>query len=332
MGSLRLKIGGSAAILFLLVFSGACGGHKPPGVSLFPARINLSPGTSASVQLGNILVFNAAAQNASGGNVNASFTFTSSNTQVLNVAPGGVACAGLWNPTYTVCTPGAIGVVTVTASASGVTSAPTYVFVHPAIDNIVVTGVLLNSVPIQEPCLSQGQTMTIQASAFSQGVDVTGAVGPFTWSANNPGVVKITPLTDPGYNFPTNQATVTAATPGITQIYATASGAASTLFYQPQYKTTQGTSPLLDFFATCNIQNVTLQVGPTGEQQSGQTSFIVNKGTSQTATAVVTDLAGNTSLTNTNGNVTLKNITLTWSATQPGSISLASGITTFSVM
>ncbi len=328
MGSLRLKGLWLLAIISSLWGLGGCGGHHTPGVSLFPARVNLNPGNSVSLQLGSVLSFSASAQNATGGNVNASFTFTSSDTSILNIAPGGFACAGLWNTNYTVCTPGATGVVQVTATTSGVTSAPTYVFVHPAIDTVTVTGVLLDGIPIQEPCLSQSQSMTVQAAAFSQGTDITSAVGPFTWSANNPSVVKITPLVNTGFNFPTNQATITAVTPGITQIYASASGAYSTTFQQPQYQNAQGvTSPALDFFATCNIQNITLDVGPPGVQQSGQTSFTTGKGTTENATAVVTDVAGNTSLANTNGQVVLTKIPLTWTASQPGVLATGAGCT-----
>ena len=56
----------------------------------------------------------------------------------------------------------------------------------PSIDSVTVTGILLDGVPVQEPCLSQSQSMTLEAHAFSQGSDITSSVGPFTWSAQNP--------------------------------------------------------------------------------------------------------------------------------------------------
>jgi hypothetical protein len=295
---------------------GGCGGHKPSGTSPFPAKVTLSPAGSTSLQLGTTLAFTAAAQNASNSTVSATFTYASSDTSILNVAPNGVACAGHWDAAYANCTPGGTGVVQVTASALGATSVPTYVFVHPPIDNIVVKGVLLNGLPIQQPCLSQGQTMTVEAHAFSQGSDITASVGPFTWSADNANVVKITALVNIAYNFPTNQATVAAVTPGITQISATASGVMSTSFAQPP----PGTD--LDFFETCPIQNIVLELGYAGSQQ---TSFAVAKGTSETVIATVTDAMGNTSLPNTNGGIVLSKIPLTWTSSQPGAVAVGSG-------
>ena len=323
----RLRLGGVALIAIVLSLGGVsgCGGHSTPGVSPYPARVNLTPATSTSVQIGSILGFSATAQNSSGNNVSTSFTFVSSDTSVLNLAPNGVACAGHWDAAYTTCTPGGIGVVQVTASAFGATSAPTYVFVHPPIDNIKVTGALLDAVPVQEPCLSQGQSMTVEAHAYSQGTDITASVGPFIWSANRPSVVKLTPLINLTYSFATNQATATAAISGITQIYATASGVSSNTFYQPQYKNSSGvTSPLLDFFETCPIQNITLELGHAGSLEN---TFTTTKGTSQTAIATITDVMGNNSLPNSNNPVILSEIPLTWTATQPSVIATGSGCT-----
>jgi hypothetical protein len=300
----------------------ACGGHRAPGQPSSPAKITLSPSGSTSLQAGSTLIFTASAQTGASRSVSAAFTYASSDTSILNVAPNGVACAGHWDAAYTTCTPGAIGIAQVTASALGATSVPTFVFVHPPIDNLTVTGVLQNGVPIQEPCLSQGQTMTVEAHAFSQGSDVTASVGPFTWSANNSSVVKLTPLVNPAYNFATNQATATAVTPGVTQIFASASSVSSSSFRQPQYTNSQGTSPVLDFFETCPIQNIALELGHAG---SGQTSFAISKGTSETVIATVTDVMGNSSLPNSNGGIVLSKIPLTWTSSQPAAVAAGTG-------
>jgi hypothetical protein len=327
----RLGSGGLwlAAVIFSISGITGCGGHTSGGVSPYAANITLSPAISTSVQLGAIFIFTATARNSSGSTSGVSFTFASSDTSILNLAPGGAACAGHWDAAYTICTPGGTGLALVTASALGATSPPTYVFVHPPIDNIKVSGVLLNGVAIQEPCLSQGQSMTVEAHAYSQGSDITAAVGPFTWTANNSSVVKLTPLVNnqgnPVFPFATNQATATATIPGITQIYATAGGGvSSTTFYQPQYQNAQGaTSPLLDFFETCPIQNITLDLGSTGIQQTGQTSFVTSKGTAQTANAVLTDVMGNNSLIDPATQVTLSKIPLTWTASHPSVVASA---------
>lgn len=307
---------------------GGCGKTPKPGLPNFPGRVSLTPSINTSMVLGATLNFTASVQTSTGGTVATPATFTSSDTSILTLAPNGVACAGQFNLNYTVCTPGAIGPVTVTATALGASSIPTYVFVHAPIDNIIVTGVLLTGLPVQEPCLSKGQSMTIEAHAFSHGTDITSSVGPFSWSANNPSVVSLVPLVNEAYNFATNQATANAGSPGFTQIYASASGVTSTSFLQPQFQNSQGaTSPPLDFFETCPILSIALEVGATGTQQTGQTSFVTSKGTSQNATAVLTDVMGNSSLPNTNGAVVLKAIPLTWSASQPGVLSTGTGCT-----
>ena len=322
-------------VLAILSFWGlaGCGGSKP-GPPIFPGHINLTPSTNASLTLGSTLAFIASVQSASGTNISTPITYTSSDTSILNVSPSGVACAGHWDIAFAICTAGNTGVVTVTAGALGQNSVPTYVFVHPTIDNITITGILINGVAIQEPCLPQSQTMTLQAHAYSQDNDITASVGPFTWTANNATVVNVVPLpsttfipgTDKPYTFATNEATATAINPGITYIYANANGVSSTSFQQPQLTNQQGSpSPLLDFFATCPIQNIALTLQTAG---SGQTSFIATKGAApETVIATLTDVMGNSSLPNTQGSVVLSRIPLTWTSSQPQAISVSAACT-----
>jgi hypothetical protein len=284
-----------SSILFLLL--PACGGHKPPGSSPFPAKITLNPSVSASMQLGTTLAFTASAQNASNGNVNPTFTYSlmpGSPSGILDISPSGFACAGSWNaPYFNVCTPAGTGTVQVVASALGSTSAPTLVFVHPAIDNIQISVVPpVNSPPPACPaqtalpaacdiafnasaanyCVSQNQVQTLQATAYSNGVDITSSVGPFTWSQANSNVVKITPIVTSSENVATNQATVVSNNPGMSQVVASASGVSS----QPYIA------------ETCPVQCISLQVG----SNIGETSFLINKGTAQTITATAVDVQG----------------------------------------
>ena len=284
-----------SSILFLLL--PACGGHKPPGSSPFPAKITLNPSVSASMQLGTTMIFTASAQNASNGNVSPTFTYSltpDSPSGILDISPSGFACAGSWNaPYYNVCTPSATGTVQVVASALGATSPPTLVFVHPAIENIQISVVPpVNSPPPACPaqtalpaacdiafnasaanyCVSQNQVQTLQATAYSNGVDITASVGPFTWSQANSNVVQITPIVTSSENVATNQATVVSDNPGMTQVVASASGVSS----QPYIA------------ETCPIQCISLQVG----SNIGETSFLTNKGTAQTITATAVDVQG----------------------------------------
>jgi len=308
----------------VFLFLPACGGHKPPGTSPFPVKITLNPSTSASLQAGSTFQLTASAQNSSNQTISPTFTFASSNPGVLDITPGGTACAGTWNaPLYTTCTPAGIGVVQVTASAVGATSPPTLIFVHPPIDNIQVSVVPpVNSPPPACPnqqalpaacdlkfnsnatnyCLSQNQVRTLQATAFSQGVDITASVGPFTWAQVSAGVATLTPIvTVTSYNVPTNQANATPGTPGQTQVIASASG----VFSQPYY------------FETCPVQCIALQLGVNGSQQSGPTSFVVNKGTSETITATAVDVQG----------CIVPKPPLTWTSSAPAALAAGSAAT-----
>jgi hypothetical protein len=283
----------------------ACGGKKQPApVSQLPARITLNPATSYSMQEGAVIQFTASAQNVTNSSINPVFTYASTNPNIVDIAPNGGACAGSWNaPSYTVCTPAGEGTAMITATALGQTSEATLVFVHPPIDNIVVSIMPpVNNPPPACPnqialpaaceiafntsvcqpnqpcaCLSANQTETLQATAYSQGTDITASVGPFSWTQANTSVGTITPVvTNNTYNVPTNQATIAANTPGQTQVIASASGA----FSQPFN------------FETCNVQCIALQLGVTGLQQSNQTNFVINKGTTETITATAVDVQG----------------------------------------
>ena len=308
-------------VLSLFLLLPACGGSKPPGASPFPARITLNPATSASMQLGTTLIFTASAQNGANGNISPTFSFSltpDSPGGILDISPTGFACAGSWNaPYYNVCTPAGTGTVKVIASALGASSPPTLVFVHPIIDDIQISVVPpVNSPPPACPtqvalpaacnvkfnsnaanyCLSQNQQQTLQATAFSRGVDITASVGPFTWSQANFGVVNITPIVTSSTNVVTNQATVVSNTPGQTQVIASASGVSS----QPYSA------------ETCPVQCITMQIG----SNVGETGFITNKGTSETITATAVDVQG----------CIVPKAGLTWTSSEPAA--LAAGSTT----
>ncbi len=316
------------AVAILSLWSiGGCGKGTKAGQPLFPGQVTLTPSSNLSIELGATFGFTATARTSSGVNLNTPITYTSTDTSIVNVAPNGVACAGTWNVSFTTCTPAGTGVALVTASALGQSSVPTYVFVHPHVDNVTVTGFFLNGIPSQEPCLSQGQSMTLEAHAFSQGSDITSAVGPFSFTAQNAPVVNMVGILNTYYNFPTNQVTAAAAVPGMTQIYASASGVTSSAFVQPQFKNALGvSSPVLDFFETCPIQTINLEVGAAGNQQTSQTTFLTSSSSSatQAATAQLTDVMGISSLSNTSNGLLLAKVPLTWSASQPAVVHPAS--------
>lgn len=316
MGSLRF----GAWVWFVVTISllallPACGGHAPAGSNPFPLRITLNPNPSFSLQAGGTLQLTASAQNNAGQPVNSTFNFSSSNPGILDVSPGGAACGGTWNaPLYTVCTPGNVGMVQVIATALSASSPPTLIFVHPPIDNIQISVVPpVNSPPPACPnqialpaacklpftptnqCLSQNQIQTLQATAFSGGTNITGSVGPFIWTQANANVATITPIVDTSVNVATFQATVAPNIPGQTEVIASASG----VFSKPYY------------FETCPVQCIDLELGVSGLQHNAQTSFVVNKGTSETITATAVDVQG----------CIVPKPPLTWISSEPAALS-----------
>jgi hypothetical protein len=333
MGSLRLdlRLGICAwvvPIVSSLLFLPACGGSKPPGPSPFPVKINLNPAPSTSVAAGTVFQFNATAENSANSSISLSFTYVvtplgqnSVGAAILDVAPNGYACAGAWNaPLYNACTPGNTGVVQVTATAAGASSVPTVVFVHPPIDDIQISVVPpVNAPPPACPnqtelpmacnlkfnsnainyCMSQNQSETLQATAYSQGVDVTSSVGTFTWSQATPSVGTIAPIVNSQYNVATNQAIASAnTTPGQTEIVATASGVSSRPYY----------------LETCPVQCIALELSDNGSL-TGTTNFIANKGTTETITATAVDVQG----------CIVPRPTLTWVSSSPAALAAGGG-------
>jgi hypothetical protein len=325
MGSLRFgAVAGVIAAISLFLFLPACGGSKPRGANPFAGKITLNPSNSFSLQVGATLLLTASAQNSTGAAIAPAFTYASSNAGILDIAPNGYACAGTWNaPLYSICTPAGIGTVQVTASALGATSPPTMFFVHPPVDTIQITvAAPVNSPPPACPsqvalpaacnlkftpttkCFSPNQTQTLQAAAYSQGVDVTASVGPFSWSETNTSVANLAPIVNTDINVATYQTTASANAPGQTQVVASASG----VFSQPFT------------FETCPIQCIALEAGNLG---SGETTFSVTKGTAETINATAVDVQG----------CIVPNAPLTWISSSPAAITAGCtvGSTTCSV-
>jgi hypothetical protein len=320
---------GTVITISLFLLLPACGGSKPPGANPFPAKITLNPAISASMQWGSTLAFTASAQNGANATIAPAFAFSltpDSAPGILSISPSGFACAGTWNaPYYNVCTPAGSGTVQVIATALGQISPPTTVFVHPPIDNIQVSVVppvnsqppacptqtalpLACNIPLNRTvctngvcaCLSQNQTQTLQATAYSQGVDITASVGPFTWAQANTNVVTITPIVSASSNLVTNQATIASSTPGQTQVVASASGVNSQAYIAE----------------TCPVQCISLQLGA-NNQNIGQTNFFANKGTSETITATAVDVQG----------CIVPKPPLTWTSSAPAAISAGAAAT-----
>ncbi len=300
------------AIIFVIAFTGCLGKSSSNPGNGGVTSITLSPSSRISLDVGGTQVFSASAKDASGRTVlgvDIQFIVESGNPNgaaPISVASNGAACAGTWDATATMCTPGTPGIAYVRAVTSGVSSAQTTVYVHQHIDSIQISRLDPQGPPPYD-CFSQGQTWDYQANAYSDiggsNVDITDTVGPMSWSSSNTVVTTFsTNATVP--TLQPNQVRTTAKVPGITQLFATASG------------TTSSPYP----YTTCLIQAIHLQIG--GQAQGGNSITLNNGGgVSITATAVDTlyHIANSTALTSP---------PLTWSTTNPEVIAFSNTTST----
>ncbi len=290
-------------ILSLLAISfSACGGSNaittvPDEV---PASISLSPTTTASLDVGATQNFVATAMNRNRQAIAEVFSYQSSNPAVVTVARTGSVCAGTWDSLTapTTCTPGPVGTANITATARGVSSPPTTVYVHQHITKIQISIVPSQTNP-PGPCYSKSQVLDFQASAFSGPagnlIDITPTVGQFVFQVGNSSVVTLRVLSVNSSNQTVlNQAETTANVPGTTPLYASVSGVNSAGYN----------------FVTCAIQKITLSV-----PDASGTSFVVPTGTSKTMNATAVDTLGST----------ITGIPLTWTSSNAAAVK-ASGI------
>ena len=254
--------------------------------------VSLNPTGNISMDIGAAQQFTASAKNRFGQSITTGLHYISSNNASLTIANNGLACAGSWdslsNPV--VCTPGVTGVSQVTAVDDGISSPVTTVYVHQHVDNVVIA-------PIGTPqfeCFSQNQTFQYQATAFSNGSDITNSVGPFTWASTQTTVAGLDPSVTGLQN---NQVQFIAKDPGISQLFASVSGVTS--------------SPLS--YTSCLISYIRLQL------QSGTGNSVdITAGSSKTILATAVDTLGNV----------VSKPPLTWTTSNPEVATVSSGAVT----
>ena len=280
------------AMIFVAALTGCLGKSSSNANSEGVSSVTLSPTGMTSMDVGSTQPFSATAKNASGGTVlgaDIQFIVESGSPNAsapLSIAANGNACAGTWDTSDAICSPGTPGIALVRAVTNGISSPLTTVYVHQHIDSIQIT--TAESQPPEHDCFSQGQTWLYEGTAYSNKVDITGSVGPISWSFSNSGVVTVLPFVPPNQPNILNQAQTTAKAPGITQIFAAVSGTTSAPFP----------------FTTCLVQYLRLQIG--GQSQAGN-SITVDNGGSIPVTATAVDTLG----------VLLETPPLTWSTTHP---------------
>lgn len=253
-----------------------------------------------------------------------SYSYGTTNNQLVDISPTGNICAGVWNRNsgggiadYTICNypnpvPNNNGLpyatANITASANSVVSNPVPVYVHAQVSSISLVG--------PQQCLSQGQLAQLDAQAcYSNNGQQQLLCAPSTVSSANyacphPGTAPVPSCTAaigtltyaPGtstiasINQETNQ--ITAEQPGTTVITASIAGSGSSAGY----------------FSTCPPRDISVTL-------NGNTTGTVTQGVTQNLVTSVTD---------TNDNP-ITGLTLDYQSTNPLDITVgASGAITAS--
>src|ERR1700737_3500145 len=97
----------------------ACGGGGTSS-SQVTTSLTLAP-TSLSMNTGDVQALTVTAKNSKGTQIFPTITYSTSDATVANASSAGNICAGTWDSSFIVCTPGKSGTATITATASGAT-------------------------------------------------------------------------------------------------------------------------------------------------------------------------------------------------------------------
>jgi len=244
-----------------------------------------------------------------------SYTYGTTNNQLVDISPTGNLCAGTWNrrsgggiPDYTTCIiPSPLPTTSnlpyasayVTATGAGVTSNQVTVYVHAQVTavSLVLEQSSTNTTPIAG-CLSQTQTAQLDSEAYytvngtqdllcapaslgnTSVPSCSVALGNLSYTSQNSTIASID-----------EYGVITAEAPGTTYITASVAGGASTAGY----------------FSTCPPASIQLSL-------NGATNGTVTQGVTQNLTTTVLD---------TNGN-TIQGLTLNYQSTNPLDISAGS--------
>ena len=250
------------------------------------------------------------------------YTYGTTNNQLIDINPAGNMCAGTWNrnsgggiPDYTICNPpnplpktGGLPYATVyiSASANSVTSNPVEVYVHAQVSSVSLATSGLTAGAQQ--CYSQGASAQLDSEAcFASGGKQYEFCAPSTVTQYAcpgglpPGVTSVPSCSNSigalSYAVGTasvatlNAATnvITAAQPGTTTITASVAGSGSSAGY----------------FSTCPPKSISVTL-------NGSTSATVTQGVTQNLTTTVLD---------TNGQP-ITGLTLLYQSTNPLDISV----------
>jgi trimeric autotransporter adhesin len=252
-----------------------------------------------------------------------SYTFGTSNNQIVDISPTGAICAGTWNrntgggiPDYTYCNfpnplPNTNGlpyqVAYITATAHSVTSNPVAVYIHAPIASVSLVG--------PQQCQSQATVSQLDAEAcYSSNGTQYELCAPASVSASGkyacpgklaPGVTSV-----PACNASIGTLTFSVGTSSIASINATNNQITAQLPGTTAITASiAGSGSSAGYFSTCPPASITTTLA------SGATSGTVTQGVGQNLTTTVLD---------TNGHQ-ITGLTLDYQSTNPIDISVANG-------
>lgn len=244
------------------------------------------------------------------------------NAGILDINPAnGSICAGTWNrlspggiPDYSTCQPtGKSGIVQLVANASGASSNPVFVYVHPIITDIelgpsstdCINDPATNcpqytaNLPVSTPtpaynpgdCISFGQSAVLVSRFYSgpsniPGNNITYSAGQASYTALTPGLVMIAGSTG----------AATAVSPGSTIVTASIGGGTGSMNGAGTTTSTAG------FVAVCAPKSITLN-----SVNGANGNVNVNVGSNESLTATVIDTK----------NVPITGLNLTYTSTAP---------------
>ncbi len=303
-----------ALLLFCIVsILPGCGGSnagKVVSITLTPSPVSVAYGQ-------HNIVLTATALNSTNGAVSTSFTFASSNTAAVSIAPDGTLCGGTWDANFVTCSKPATlkpATATITVTAQTVTQT-VQAYVHEKVDSVVISGgpgvgssglicasstqctctslsTVFGSTPSATPqfaakAISNDPTVcNSQTPSAKPPCDITAdltaqntSVTPFQWSSSDTTIATI------DTSGTSTAGTVTPIGPGQANIFASTAGVNSS------------SVP----FATCPVTSITLTAP--GAANSGLGPLTLTPSGTQTLSAAVTDTAGQT-ITYSTGNAT----------------------------
>jgi hypothetical protein len=242
-----------------------------------------------------------------------SYTYGTTNNQLVDISPSGSICAGTWNrntgggiANYTICSApnplpstGGLPYATayITASAQSVTSNPVTVYVHAPVTSVALVG--------PSSCVSQGDTAQLDEQAYYSKTNADGSTSQVLLCAPSSATVPScsnvigTPSFSVGttsvatLNSTTNA--ITAVMPGTTLITATLTGVGSTA----------------GFFSTCPPKSIAITLNG---KSGADNPVTVTHGITQTMVTEVTDTAGKA----------ISGLTLDYQSTDPVDITASS--------